>query len=195
MLKDMLIYIHTEVMVQFFCETSFAFLFHSAFARLVQGWLKPSNHICLFFVILSSRIMPAFDFSESFSSRFSAFTSLFRHTSLLRVSNIISRNLIILASSFESVSNSSGLSLPLKTGLSGTKSALRVEWRLVTLLPTPSLSQWVENLSWLYNFLDAYAILVITLPFAIHEIFLPCFVYLKTLAHILLCHHVTYAAC
>ena len=77
-----------------------AFLLCSAFMRLVQNQLKTFNHLSFFFVLLSFEIIPAFDFSESVSSHFSTFSSLFLHISLLHVPTIISRHLIILASSF-----------------------------------------------------------------------------------------------
>ena len=113
--------------------------------------------------LLSSGIIPTFDFSESVSSLFITLISLFLHSSLLCASSIISKHLIIIDSPhfceyfFMSLSSFlwhylkainhlrfsllsqdsyiSGLSLLLNPG-----PVLRASWYLVTLLLAPSFS-------------------------------------------------------
>ena len=91
------------------------------------------------------------------------FISLFLHHSLLRMSCIISRHLIILESTCFLETYTSPNLFYIST-LSCLAQGQRLELWLVTLLPAPSFSPRVENLQWLYNFPDADAVLVVTLP-------------------------------
>ena len=91
--------------LQFFCETSMPFClfyFHETSAGSTQNIL--SSQLQYIFkhqghhnvpLLLSSGIIPTFDFIESVSSTFTILICLFLHYSLLRASSIISRYLIV----------------------------------------------------------------------------------------------------
>ena len=115
------------------------------FRETGTGPTQTSNHLS-FYMFFDSQDIPFFFFWDHTRFRLSRvcfFTFLYFHwsvSSLLPAFGIISRRLIILASSFQWVSYCSSLSQPLNLGASGTKPVHRVAWGLVTFLQAPSFS-------------------------------------------------------
>ena len=126
-------------------------LLRSAFTKLVQDQLKTSYKFS-FYMFFKFRtytrqsffpfgIMTTFDISKSVSSHFITLTSLFRHSSLLRASSIISRHLTILDSPWFRETISSCLSTSHES-VSSRFSTLTNNVQLRPFSTLPTLAAW-----------------------------------------------------